>query len=128
MEQENKRKSQHLQQVYQRKFSYGTVVQLCVARNKHRHSSKNCKGRAIVTTRRAWKDFTLKYNPDSDWKAALYKGLNWLQFTDGTNILNVNQDDASPAISYRSRHIGIPVVMLCMYTIIIKKGSKVILL
>lgn len=86
---------QHLQQVYQRKFSYGTVVQLCVARNKRRRSSKNYKGIAKVTTRRARKGFTLKYNPDSHWSAALYKGLNWLQFTDGTNILYVNRDDAS---------------------------------
>ena len=86
---------QHLQQVYNRKFSYGTVVQLCVARNKRRRSSKNYKGIAKVTTRRSRKGFTLKYNPDSHWSAALYKGLNWLQFTDGTDILNINRDDAS---------------------------------
>ena len=86
---------QHLQQVYGRKFSYGTVVQLCVARNKRRRSSKNYKGVAKVTTRKARKGFTLKYNPDSHWSAALYKGLNWLQFTDGTDILNINHDDAS---------------------------------
>ena len=41
-----------------------------------------------TTTRRARKSFTLNYNPDSHWSAALYKGLNWLQFTGGTNILN----------------------------------------
>ena len=73
---------QHLQQLYSRKISYGTVVQLCVARNKRRRSSKNYKGVAKVTTRRARKGFTLRYNPDSHWSAALYKGLNWLQFTD----------------------------------------------
>ena len=43
----------HLQEVYKRKFSYGTVVQLCVARNKRRLSSKRYLGVAKVTTRRA---------------------------------------------------------------------------
>ena len=41
----------HLQDMYGRKFSYGTVVQLCIARNKRRRSSKNYKGVAKVTTR-----------------------------------------------------------------------------
>lgn len=50
---------------------------------------------AKVTTRRARKGFTLKFNPDSHWSAALYKGLNWLQFTDGSDIININRDDAS---------------------------------
>lgn len=40
---------------YKQKFSYGTVVQLCIARNKHRNSAKNYKGVAKVTTRRAQK-------------------------------------------------------------------------
>ena len=31
---------QHLQQVYNRTFSYGTVVQLCIPRNKRRMSAK----------------------------------------------------------------------------------------
>ena len=83
---------QHLQQVYNR---YGTVVQLCVARNKRRQSSKNYKGVAQVTTRRARKGFTLKYNPDKHWSAAFYKGLNWLQYTDGERVLNINRDDQS---------------------------------
>lgn len=65
----------YLQQVYNRKFSYGTVIQLCFARNKRRRSHK---GIAKVTR--------------SQWSAALYKGLNWLQFT---NLLNINRDDAS---------------------------------
>ena len=77
----------HLEEVYGRKFSYGTVVQLCIARNKRRHSAKNYKGVAKVTTRRARKGFTLKFNPDSHWSAALYKSLNWLQFTDGSDII-----------------------------------------
>ena len=44
---------EHLQTVYQRKFSYGTVVQLCVARNKRRKSAERYKGVAHVTCRRA---------------------------------------------------------------------------
>lgn len=34
---------QHLQQKYQCKFSYGTIVQLCVARNKRRRSQRITK-------------------------------------------------------------------------------------
>ena len=29
------------------------------------------------------------------WSAALYKGLNFIQLTDGSNITNINRDDAS---------------------------------
>ena len=86
---------QHLQKLYDHPFSYGTVVQLCVARNKRRKSAANYRGLARVTTRRARKGFTLRFNPDSHWSAALYRGLNWLQYHDGHNILNVNRDDAS---------------------------------
>lgn len=39
--------------VQNRKFSYGTIVQLCVARNKRHLSSQLYKGVAKVTTRRA---------------------------------------------------------------------------
>ena len=35
---------QHLMKVYKRKFSFGTIVQLCVARNKRRLSAKRYKG------------------------------------------------------------------------------------
>jgi hypothetical protein len=48
-----------------------------------------------VTSRRARKGFTLRYNPDTHWSAALYRGLNSLQFTDGKDIVNINRDDAS---------------------------------
>ena len=85
----------HLEELYRRKFSYGTVVQLCVARNKRRRSAARYKGVAKVTTRRARKGFTLKYNPDSHWSAALYRGLNYLQYTDGRNIMNLNRDDCA---------------------------------
>ena len=63
---------EHLQKVYQRKFSYGTVVQLCIARNRRRCSAKHYRGVAKVTSRRAHKGFALHYNPDTHWSAALY--------------------------------------------------------
>ncbi len=86
---------QHLQYRYGRKFSYGTVVQLCVACNKRRRSAARYHGVARVTTRRARKGFQLKYNPDKHWSAAFYKALNYLHRTDGARILNINRDDAS---------------------------------
>ena len=87
---------QHLMKFYHPlHFSYGTVVQLCIARNKRRMSSKRYHGVAHVTTRRARKGFTLKYNPDSHWSAAFYKGLNVIQLKDGRDVFNLNRDDAS---------------------------------
>lgn len=85
----------HLEEKYGQKFSYGTVIELCVARNKRRKSSQRYKGAARVTSRRARKGFTLRYNPDTHWSSALYRGFNALQFADGKNILNINRDDAS---------------------------------
>ena len=85
----------HLEDLYQRKFSYGTVVQLCVARNKRRSSAARYKGVARVVSRRARKGFSLKYNPDTHWSAALYKGLNFIQYADGREIVNINRDDAA---------------------------------
>lgn len=85
----------HLQEKYKRHFSYGTVVELCVARNKRRQSSKRYRGVAKVTTRRARKGFALRYNPDSHWSTAFYKGLNNIQFQDGQNMTVINRDDAS---------------------------------
>ena len=57
----------HLEKVSQRKFAFRTVVQLCVARNKHHRSCKRYKGLAQVTSRRARKGFNIRYNPDSHW-------------------------------------------------------------
>lgn len=76
-------------------FSYGSVVQLCVARNRRRAFAKRYKGVAKVTSRRARKGFMLKFNPDAHWSAAFYRNLNYIQYTDGRHILNVNRDDAS---------------------------------
>ena len=85
----------HLQLHYGRHFSYGTVVQLCVARN-HRHKfALRYKGVAEVTTQRARRGFDIKYNPDCHWSGSLYQGLDFILNTDGKDILNVNSDDAS---------------------------------
>ena len=86
---------QHLMDVYGRSFSYGTVVQLCIARNRRRRSAARYHGLAQVTTRRARKGFQLRYNPDFHWSNALYRGLDYIQMTDGVSIVNVNRDDAS---------------------------------
>ena len=86
---------EHLQGVCKRKFSYGTVIQLCVARNR-RHRSASCyKGVAQITCRRARKGFQLRYNPDNHWSAAMYRGLSHLQYKDGSNVVNINRNDAS---------------------------------
>lgn len=90
-----KRIKEHLEEVYKCHFSYGTVVQLCIPRNKRRKSAVRYQSLAKVTTRRARKGFNLRYNPDSHWSAALYKGLNTVQYADGRNIMNLNRDDAS---------------------------------
>ena len=84
---------EHLEMVYNRKFGYGTVVELCVARNKRRKSSTRYRGLARVTCRRARKGFTLKYNPDQHWSAAFYRSLDALHLRDGNDILNINRDD-----------------------------------
>ncbi len=85
----------HLKKHYNRKFSYGSIVELCVARNKRRRSAARYRGVAQVTTRGARKGFTLRYNPDAHWSAALYKGLNDIQLKDGREICFINCDDAS---------------------------------
>ena len=86
---------EHLEEVFKRKISYGTVVELCIARNRRRRSAKRYRGVARVTCRRARKGFVLKYNPDAHWSAAFYRGLNKVQFEDGLNIVNLNRDDCS---------------------------------
>ena len=86
---------QHLQDTYQHKFSYGTVIQLCVPRNKRRQSAKSYAGVAKVTSRRARKGFNLRLNPDEHWSAALYSGLTKLEYVDGRNLVNINRDDST---------------------------------
>ena len=54
-----KRIQEHLQHVYHKKISFGSVVQLCVARNKRCISAKRYLGIAKVTTRHARKGFLI---------------------------------------------------------------------
>ena len=63
----------YLEEVYGRTFAYSTVIQLCMARNKRRLSSKRYRGLAKVTSRRARKGFNLRFNPDAHWSSSLYK-------------------------------------------------------
>ena len=88
-----KRIKEHLEQVYQRTFAYGTVVQLCVARNKRRKSAERYQGLANVTQRRARKGFNTKFNPDYHCSNAFYAALDIMQYKDGRNITNLGRDD-----------------------------------
>ena len=97
---------EHLESTYQREFFYGTVIELCVPRNQRRKSAKRYRGIARVTCRRARKGFQLRYNPDAHWSAALYRGLNQIQYEDGCNVVNVNRDDASGFRLDTMKHIN----------------------
>ena len=85
----------HLEKKYHTKFGYGTIVQLCVVRNKRRLSAKRYKGVAKITCRRARKGFSIKLNPDAHWNTATYRGLDDLQLKDGMDKVILNRDDAS---------------------------------
>ena len=87
------RVKEHLEEKFQLKISYGTVVQLCVARNKRRKSAARYKGIAKVQQKRARKGFNMKFNPNEHWSAALYSTLNDLQFHNGKTVLNLGRDD-----------------------------------
>ena len=86
---------QHLQTIYKQTFSYGTVVQLCIPRNKQRSSAKRYRWLTKVTSRRARQGFTLKLNPDAHWSPPFFKGLNELQYADGRDLLILNLHDAT---------------------------------
>ena len=75
--------------------SYGTVVQLCIARNKRHRASRTYRGVTKVTSRRARKGFQLKFNPDAHWSSAFYKALDNVQFHDRTNLTIINRNDAA---------------------------------
>ncbi len=87
-----KRLQEKLSAHYGETFSYGTVIQLCVHRNKRRKSSKRYKGVANIRYQRPRKGFSLKFNPDTKWSRSLYKCLDNLQI-DGSHILLLNRDD-----------------------------------
>lgn len=84
---------EHLQEKYQCKIGYGTVVQLCVIRSKRRISAKRYKGVAKVTCRKSRKGFSQRLNPDAHWSSALYKVLDSIQLKDGRKTVLLNRDD-----------------------------------
>lgn len=88
-----RRIQQHLEDKYHRSISYGTVVQLCCARNKRRRSAARYHGLANVVSKQARKGFTIRYNPDTHWSSALYAALDKIQYKSGENIMNVGRDD-----------------------------------
>ena len=90
-----KRIKQHLEDKYNTTFSYGTIVQLSVVKNKRRLSAKRYKGVARINCRRARKGFSLRFNPDAHWSCSLYKGLDKIQLQDGTDKCVLNRDDAA---------------------------------
>ena len=67
-----KRVKEHLERKFQIKISYGTVVQLCIARNRRRRSASSYKGVAKILQKRAREGFTLTFNPDNHWSAPFY--------------------------------------------------------
>ena len=87
-----KRLQQKLSDHYGRQFSYGTVVHLCVARNKKRLSSKRYEGLAKIRYQRVRKGFSLWFNPDTKWSRSMYKNLDKLQ-CDCTNCVLLKRDD-----------------------------------
>ena len=75
--------------------SHGTLVELCVPRNKRNKSSVRYKSAANIVSKRARKGFDIKINPDEKWSNSLYKSLDSLQKTDHSNALYINRDDAA---------------------------------
>ena len=88
-----RRIKEHLEEKYGRSISYGSVVQLCCARNKRRRSAARYHGLANVVSKRARKGFNIRYNPDQHWSSSLYSALDKLQYKDGSNITNIGRDD-----------------------------------
>ena len=63
--------------------------------SSQRRSALPYKGLTKLTSRRARKGFQLRFNHENHWSSALYRNLSYLQYTDGTDILNINRDDAA---------------------------------
>ena len=85
----------YLEDKYKTTFSYGTIVQLCCARNKKRQSAKRYWGAAKLVSRRARKGFNVKLNVDAHWSCSFYKNLDFIQLKDGLNKVILNRDDAA---------------------------------
>ena len=80
---------------YNAKIGYGTIVQLCTVRNKRKLSAARYHSVARVTSRRARKGFAIKLNPDPHYSTSMYKGLDFIQLRDGQNKMVLNRDDQS---------------------------------
>ena len=85
----------HLEKKYGTKFGYGTIVQLCCAKNRRKLSAKRYFGAAKIVSKRARKGFNVKLNVDAHWSCAFYKGLDYLQLKDGLDKTVLNRDDAA---------------------------------
>ena len=91
-----RRMRQLLQDHYNDKnISYGTVVQLSIARNKRNKSAKHYVAVAFITSRKCQKGFQLRLNPDKHWSTAIYSALDVLQLKDGKGLELANRDDAA---------------------------------
>ena len=87
------RLQEHLQKEYITLISYGTVVQLCLVKNRRRISAQCYKGVAGITCTTARKGFDAKFYPDSHRSYCFYKGLDMLQFKDGSDKMILNRDN-----------------------------------
>ena len=85
----------HLEKKYSTKFGYGTIVQLCCAKNKRKLSAQRYFCAAKIVSQRARKGFSIKLNIDAHWSCAFYKALDYLQLKDGTDKTVLNRDDAA---------------------------------
>ena len=88
-----KKIQEHLQQKYECKISYGSVVQLCTVKHTRRLSAKRYKGVARVSCRQARKGFNIKYNPDACWSTAFYENLEAVQLLYGADEVVIKGDD-----------------------------------
>ena len=59
-----------------------------IGNTSHRHATKELQ--RSLTTGRARKGFQLWYNPDFHWSNAFYRGLDFIQLTDGSNIMTMS--------------------------------------
>ena len=78
----------YLEDKYNAKIGYGTIVQVCVVRNKRKLSAKRYKGVVRVTCRRARKGFNIKFNPDAHYSSAMYKVLDKVQLSNNAMQCN----------------------------------------
>ena len=85
----------HLEKKYSTKFGYGTIVQLCCAKNKRKLSAQRYFCAAKIVSQHARKGFSIKLNIDAHWSCAFYKALDYLQLKDGTDKTVLNRDDAA---------------------------------